>query len=171
MSYPQQPQQAPPQAPAPAKRRRRWPWITLGALAVIIAIAVATNPGATDEPGGVPAGNEANAPADQAAEQDAAAAEHAVVYRVTGSGTALSITYTTDGMTTTNQESDVKLPWEKTIKLPTGEAMQLVSIVAQGANESTVLDVVIEVDGKQFKEAHAEGYGVATANGNIGTMG
>lgn len=134
---------------------------------VVIGAANSADRGKTPagEPNGVAAGNEANA-----AEQPAQTAEHVVVYRVDGSGSASSITYTTDGMTTTNQESNVKLPWEKTIKLPNGEALQLVSILAQGDGTGKI-DVTITVDGKPFKEAHADGYGVAMANGNIGTAG
>ncbi|GAB3145456.1 hypothetical protein GCM10027258_36000 [Amycolatopsis stemonae] len=99
-----------------------------------------------------------------------AAAKHTVVYKVTGTGKAGNITYTTDGMTTTSQESHVKLPWEKTIELPGDQALQFVSILAQGSGSGSI-KVTIEVDGKVFKEATAQGYGVANANGNIGTLG
>jgi len=159
---PQQPYQPP--VPAPPKKRRTWPWVVGGVVVLLVIIGVANrgNTGENDQPGGVAAGNEV-AEAQQPA-------EHVVVYRVGGSGSASSITYTTDGMTTTNQESAVPLPWEKTIKLPAGEALQLVSIIAQGGGSGTI-DVTITVDGKPFKEAHADGYGVAMANGNIGTIG
>jgi hypothetical protein len=82
----------------------------------------------------------------QRSEQPAQTAEYVVVYRVDGSGSASSITYTTDGMTTTNQES----------------------ILAQGDGTGKI-DVTITIDGKPFKEAHVDGYRVAMANGNIGT--
>ncbi|MEV6912309.1 DUF4190 domain-containing protein [Amycolatopsis sp. NPDC051071] len=120
-------------------------------------------------PGASP-GNEAGAPPQEPAKQ--AAGEHTVVYRVTGTGGAKAgnITYTTDGMTTSSQEANVKLPWEKTIKLPGGEALQMVSILAQGGGKGAI-KVTIEVDGKLIKEASAEGYGVAQANDNIGALG
>ncbi|HEY3467966.1 MAG TPA: hypothetical protein VGL47_22750, partial [Amycolatopsis sp.] len=82
---------------------------------------------------------------------------------------ASSITYTTDGMTTTSQEANVKLPWEKKIELPGDQALQFVSILAQGGGSGSI-KVTIEVDGKIFKEATAQGYGIANANGDIGTL-
>lgn len=168
-NYQQQPGYPPPSqqpypAPATQKKRRAWPWVVGAVVALLVIVGVAnrggTSPG--DQPGGVAAGNEV-ADAKQPV-------EHVVVYRVDGVGTASSVTYTTDGMTTTNQESAVALPWEKTITLPAGEALQMVSIVAQG-DGSGKIDVTVTVDGKLFKEAHADGYGVAMANGNIGTLG
>lgn len=88
----------------------------------------------------------------------AAAAKHTVVYKVT------------ETATTTSQESDAKLPWEKTIELPRGQALQVVSVLAQGSGSGSI-KVTIVVDGKVFKEATAEGYGIASANGNIGDLG
>lgn len=164
---PQPPRPPQPAAPA-AKKRRKWPWILGGLVVLIIVSAVASNGGtkASNQPAGAPAGNEA--PAHQ---QPPQAANHTVVYKVAGTAkTASNITYVTDGMTTTNQESSPKLPWSKTITLPAGQALQMVSISAQGPGKGTI-DVTIEVDGKPLKEAHADGYGVAMANGNIGTMG
>ncbi|GAB3722024.1 hypothetical protein GCM10027598_36380 [Amycolatopsis oliviviridis] len=127
-------------------------------------------PSAPGAPLGNDAGTQAGAPAQEPAKDQAA--EHTVVYRVTGTGGAKagSITYTTDGMTTTNQEANVKLPWEKTIKLPGGEALQMVSIMAQGSGKGAI-KVTIEVDGKLIKEASAEEYGIAHANENIGSLG
>lgn len=94
-----------------------------------------------------------------------------MIYRVSGTAKkAFSITYTTDGMTSTNQESQVKLPWEKTLTLPAGEAFQMVSILAQGPGSGRI-DVTITVDGQVIKEAHADCYGVASANQNIGSIG
>jgi hypothetical protein len=158
----------------PVKRRKVWPWI-VGPVVAIIVIAAAVNGGDKDAPSGgdkaatgAPAGNEAGA-AQPAAPAEAAPRVRTVVYRVSGTGTA-SITYTTDGMTTMNQETAVTLPWEKTITLPAGEELQLVSILAQGDGSGSV-DVAILVDGQLIKEAHADGYGVASANENIGTLG
>lgn len=160
-----------PPAPQPApKKHRKWPWVLGGIVALFILVGVA---GGGDDspapvghaPAGAPAGNEANDPAPAEV-----ATERTVIYKVIGTGTASSITYTTDGMTSMNQESDVTLPWEKTIKLPTGEAMQMVQLSAQGSGSGTI-DVVIEVDGEVYKEAHADGYGIASANGNIGSLG
>jgi hypothetical protein len=109
---------------------------------------------------------------DQNTSQGPGQGSHSVVYRVSGTGTskANSITYTTDGQATSNQESNVRLPWSKTLTLPAGQPMELVQVTAQGSGVGTV-NVVIEVDGKLFKQASATDYGVASANGNIGTLG
>lgn len=165
-SYPQQPGYAPPPAPAP-KKKRHWLWALLGVVALLLVLGVAANMGKDTgtEPTGAPAGNE------QGAKPNApAATERVVVYRVTGTGPA-SLTYTTDGATTINQETDVALPWEKTIKLPAGEALLMVSLLAQGTTQASEVNVEIIVDGKLYKEAHATGVGIASANGNIGEMG
>lgn len=150
------------------KKRRMWPWIVGAVAALIIGGAIASGNGGNDAgtAGGVPAGNEAN----QAVPAEQESTERTVVYRVTGTGSAMSITYVTDGMTTMNQESDVALPWEKTVTLPAGEAMQMVSLTAQGGGSGKI-HVTIEVDGEVIKEAQADGYGVAMANENIGTLG
>ncbi|MDT8912834.1 DUF4190 domain-containing protein [Amycolatopsis sp. PS_44_ISF1] len=105
-----------------------------------------------------------------AAAQGQAAAEHTVVYRITGTGKASSISYTVDGGTSTSSDSDVKLPWQKSIELPGGKAFQLVSILAQGGGSGSI-HVSVEVDGKVLKEADASGYGVATANATVGAIG
>lgn len=138
---------------------------------MIIVIAVAANGGSggtgtTTQPTGVPAGNEA--PAQQ---QPAKPASHTVVYKVTGTGKASLITYTTDGMTSTNQESDVKLPWTKTITLPADQPLQIAQVMAQGSSQSSKITVEIEVDGKVVKTAESTGYGIASADANIGTLG
>lgn len=161
-SAPQQPQSAP-------KKSRRWPWVFLGVIVAVVAIAIGTNGGGEtgSGPTGVAAGNENQAAAVEPVEQKPS--QHTVVYAVTGSGTASSITYTTDGMTTTNQESNVALPWKKTIKLPTDEAFQMVQLMAQGDGAGEV-NLEIRVDGKLVKEAHADGYGMAMADAEIGTL-
>jgi hypothetical protein len=168
-----QPYAAPP-VPQPHQKRRKWPWIVGGIVVLLFVIVGVSNggnrPGSpVQQPTGVPAGNEA--PTAQQPQQPAKPAQHTVVYRVAGTArTASNVTYTTDGMTSSNQESSVKLPWSKTITLPTGQALQMVSILAQGGGSGTI-EVTIEVDGKVFKQASADGYGVATANGNIGSLG
>jgi len=166
-----------PPAQKPAKKRKKWPFVVGGLVVLLIVIIVSSNSGGTStpQPTGTGTGNElssaAQAPASQQAPaQPQAAAEHTVLYKVTGTAKASSITYTTDGMTSSNQESEVTLPWQKTIKLPTGEALQMVSILAQGSGKGTIT-ATIEVDGKIVKQASADGYGIAMANGNIGELG
>jgi hypothetical protein len=122
--YAQQPYAPPPQYPTPQqpapKKGRAWLWITLAVVAGLIVIGAAANSGGGSSPTGAPAGNEADTPNDP---EPAEASENVVVYQVTGAGAASSITYVTDGATTINQETNVHLPWKKTIRLPAGEAL------------------------------------------------
>lgn len=163
-----------PPAPTPSPKRKKWPWV-VGVIGVLVVIAVANGgkPANSDKaagPTGAAIGNDAPAVPAQIADQPAAPAQHTVVYEVTGTAKASSITYTTDGMTSSNQESDVKLPWTKTLSLPGGESFQMVSVLAQGSSAHGKLKVTITVDGKLIKEASATGYGVAMANEDIGTI-
>ncbi|MEC3977447.1 DUF4190 domain-containing protein [Amycolatopsis sp. H20-H5] len=150
--------------------------IVLSAIGLVVCViwAVAVSKAVVDTANSLPTSpaSQSQAAASNApVSADAAAAtKHTVVYKVTGTGKAASITYTTDGMTTSSQASNVKLPWEKTIELPAGDAFQVVSILAQGSGKGTI-KVAIEVDGKVVKEATADGYGVANASDNIGTLG
>lgn len=169
----------PPAAPMPippAKKKRRWPWIVGGVVVVLVVISIAAGGGKSGtssisgtSPTGVPAGNEATTAhavvaATTAPAQPVQPATHTVVYQVTGHGSLTDVTYTTDGMTTTNQESHATLPWTKTITLPRDQAFEQATILAQGATESTSITVTITVDGKVAKTASATGYGVATAD-------
>jgi hypothetical protein len=169
-----QPQHPAAQQAAPHKRKRVWPWIVLAVVVIIGAIAVASgNDNTNNDAHGVPAGNEEPATAgaggagDQADSADPAV--NTVIYRVTGTSPASMVTYSTDGLATINQEANVTLPWTKTITLPNDEPVQVVQIDAQG-NGSGKVNVTITVNGKLIKEAHADGYGVAAANADIGTL-
>jgi hypothetical protein len=166
-NYP--PTNYPPAEPLPpARKRRRWPWIAGGVIVVLVVIAIVSGGGksGSTSPTGVPAGNEATtAPAVVVATTvPAQPATHTVVYQVTGHGSLTDVTYTTDGMATTNQEMHATLPWTKTITLPAGQSFAQATIVAQGGTEATSITVTITVDGKVAKTASATGYGVATAD-------
>jgi hypothetical protein len=112
-----------------------------------------------------------HAPAANQPQDKQAPVQHTVVYKVTGSDTAASITWTTDGMTSTSSASNVSLPWSKTIELPTGKSFQMVQLMAQGGSTSSNITETITVDGKVIKKSTATGYGVASANANIGSLG
>ncbi|MDX3661301.1 MmpS family transport accessory protein [Streptomyces sp. ID05-26A] len=187
MSYPQPPQghqpqfqqpmppgQQPMYAPQPPKKKaKKWPWV-VGAILLLIIVSGVANGGKPS--GTTPAANTATEqPAAQApapAKQPAPAAKRTVVYEVGGAGTAKSITYVTDGMTSTQQEGDVKLPWSKTFELPAGEALQMVSIFAQAGKDSPEITAKITVDGKVVKDGKSSGlYAVVTINDNIGSLG
>jgi hypothetical protein len=154
----------------PARKARKWPWIVGGIVAVIVVVAGNNGGTQPQQTTGVPTAQQ-DEPTVPVVQQPAKPATKTVVYRVSGTAKkASNITYTTDGMTSTNQESNVKLPWETTLTLPADEAIQMVSILAQGPGSGRI-DVTITVDGQVIKDAHADGYGVASANANIGTLG
>lgn len=83
--------------------------------------------------------------------------EHSVVYKVTGtSKVASTLTYTTDGGTTTEQVSNAKLPWSKSLKIK--GMISIYQISAQnGLGETGTITCTIEVDGEVVKTATAEG--------------
>ncbi|MEU7475817.1 MmpS family transport accessory protein [Lentzea sp. NPDC042327] len=170
----QPPQYAPPQyGPPPKKKAKKWPWVIGGVVALFVIIGLA-NGGKTPAPT-----NSANPtvmteqPAVPApVQQPAPAAKRTVIYEITGAGQASSITYTTDGLTSTQQEGDVNLPWSKTIELPAGEALQMVSMIAQAGQGTPEIAAKITVDGKVVKEGKSTGqYAVVSINENIGSLG
>ncbi|WP_394618221.1 MmpS family transport accessory protein [Lentzea sp. JNUCC 0626] len=196
MSYPQPPQgpqqqfqqqfqqPMPPGQPfqpypqPPKKKAKKWPWV-VGAILLLIIVSSVANGGKAPQ-NTTSTGADTNtaapqAPAQQPApvqQQAPAAAKRTVVYEVSGAGTANSITYTTDGMTSTQQEGDVKLPWSKTLELPTGEAFQMVTIFAQAGEGTPEITAKITVDGKVVKEGKSSGqYAVVNINDNIGSLG
>ncbi|WP_116044162.1 hypothetical protein [Amycolatopsis palatopharyngis] len=93
------------------------------------------------------------------ADADADAAEYSIVYRVTGSGTAETVSYITDGIArppiSGRQHVDVELPWETRFSLPHGD-LGFVSLTAEG-DGSGAITVLIEVDERLIKEATATG--------------
>ncbi|KJK39475.1 hypothetical protein UK23_40735 [Lentzea aerocolonigenes] len=169
----QYPQFAPP--PPPRKKAKKWPWV-VGAIVLLFIVIGVSNGGKTPAPtstsGAAQQTAPAAAPAPAPAQQPAAAAKRTVVYEVSGAGTANSITYVTDGMTSTQQEGDVQLPWSKTFELPTGEALQMVSIFAQAGKGTPEISAKITVDGKVVKDGKSSGqYAVVNINENIGSLG
>lgn len=190
MSYPQPPQgpqqpfqhpmppgQPPMFAPQPPKKKaKKWPWV-IGAIVLLIIVSSIANggktPDSTNTAGTSITGAQTPPPAPAPAQQPApAAGKKTVVYEVAGAGTANSITYVTDGMTSTQQEGDVKLPWSKTIELPTGEALQMVSIFAQAGAGTPEISAKITVDGEVVKDGKSSGqYAVVNINENIGSLG
>lgn len=174
--YPQQPQ--PPYgyapAPQPPKKRKTWLWV-VGIIVGLIVVGGVMNAGkqpATTSAGSSTSTEQAVPQQPPAAKEPAAPAKRTVVYEVTGAGQAMSITYTTDGTTSTEQVGQVKLPWSKTLELPAGEAFQMVSIFAQAGDGTPEITVKITVDGKVVKDGKSSGqYAVVTINENIGSLG
>lgn len=82
--------------------------------------------------------------------------EHTVVYKVTGTSKAASLTYTTDGSTTTEQVASAKLPWSKELKIK--GLISVYQVMAQnGIGQTGTVVCSIEVDGKQVKTATGKG--------------
>lgn len=89
----------------------------------------------------------------------------AITYEVTGK-TAGSITYTTDGAGSQEQQSDVKLPWRKTINVPSGFAF--VSILAQNGGKGQISCKITDGTGKVIKQATSNGaYAIASCSGSV----
>jgi len=180
MSHPQQPPppyQPGPAAPQPpAKKRKKWPFIVGGLVALIVIISVA-NGGKTDKtepttPAAAAPTQDTPAPAAPPTQEAKKPASRVVVYEVTGAGQALNITYTTDGMTSSEQVAAAALPWTKQLELPAGQALQVVSVVAQAGDGTPEIAAKITVDGKVVKEGKSSGqFAVVTVSENIGSLG
>lgn len=171
-SYPPPAGQPAPPAPPAAKKRKKWPFVLGAIILLIVIIAVANGGTQSQNPPAAPAGGTTAAPAVEQPPVEQKADKRVVVYEVTGAGSANSITYTTDGMTSTEQVGQVPLPWSKTIELPVGEALQMVSVLAQAGDGTPEISAKITVDGKVVKEGKSSGqFAVVTVNENIGSLG
>lgn len=168
--YTQAPQYAPPQPPKKKSKAK----LILGILGGFVALVIIAAIVSPSRPAGTTATPTLTQPAatQPAVQQPAAPAKIVVVYEVTGAGKAQSITYVTDGMTSTQQEQNVALPWTKTIELPAGKALQMVSLFAQAGEGTPEISAKITADGKLVKDGKSSGlYSVVTINDNIGTLG
>ena len=87
-----------------------------------------------------------------------------VEYKVTGSASTVSVTYTNrDGGT--SQESDVSIPWSYSFK---GSPNDFVYISAQNQGESGSVTVTIYKNGSSFKTSTSDGaFVIATASGSL----
>lgn len=82
---------------------------------------------------------------------------HTVVYKVGGTSKAASLTYTTDGSTTTEQIASAKLPWTKSLQIK-GGIIPVYQVMAQnGIGQTGTVTCSIEVDGKVVKTATGTG--------------
>lgn len=96
--------------------------------------------------------------------QAATAKTQAITYTVEGK-TAGNITYTTDGAGSSEQQSDVKLPFTKTVNVPTGFAV--VSVMAQNGGSGSIKCKITKADGTVLKEAKSDGqYAIASCSGS-----
>ncbi|MFD9706222.1 MmpS family transport accessory protein [Lentzea sp. NPDC059081] len=161
-------------APQPPKKKSKAPLVIgiIAAFVVLLVIGAALGGGGTT-------GNVANTPAAQqpavqppaaqppAAEQPAASDKITVVYEVTGAGTATSITYNSDGVASTEQLQDVKLPWSKTIEMEKGKAFAAVLLAQAGAGTPEI-SAKITANGKPLKDGKSAGqYAVVNVTGDL----
>jgi hypothetical protein len=83
---------------------------------------------------------------------------HTVVYKVAGTSKAASLTYTTDGATTTEEVNAAKLPWTKTLQIK--GFISVYQVMAQNEiGQTGTVTCSIEVDGKVVKTATGTGEG------------
>lgn len=157
------------QQPAPRKTHKFRNFVLFPFLAVVAIIVIATS---TSGGGSTPSSNSGAAAGPDTTAAAAPAAKPApsdqltVKYSVTGSGVASDITYTTDGQTSMNQESNVAVPWSKTLHLK-NDVLTMFQVSAQGSSDSSKLTVKIYVNGKVVKTASSTGYGVASADASV----
>jgi hypothetical protein len=163
--YAQQPQYAGGPVPPPVKKKSKAGWLVAGGVLLLLIVAgIAAGGG-----GGKPASNIAGtapttAPVAQppAAQQPAAPAKIVLVYEVTGAGSANNISYIADGTASTEQVTNVKLPWTKTIELDKSRAFSS-SLVAQAGDGTPEISAKITANGKVIKEGKSSGqYAVVT---------
>lgn len=81
---------------------------------------------------------------------------HTVVYKVAGTSKAASLTYTTDGSTTTEQVASAKLPWSKSLSIK-GGLVSVYQVMAQNMSGAGTVTCSITVDGKVVKSATGTG--------------
>ncbi|MGJ7909027.1 MmpS family transport accessory protein [Actinopolyspora sp. H202] len=88
-----------------------------------------------------------------------------VVYKVTGSGGASSITFGKGGQT--SQNTNAELPWSKTADAT--EGMEFYALSAQNGQNGGDITCKITVDGEVLAENTSNGqYAMVTCNGNTG---
>lgn len=96
--------------------------------------------------------------------QSATAKTQAITYTVEGKN-ASNITYTTDGAGSSEQQSNVKLPFTKTVNVPNGFAV--VSVMAQNGGLGSIKCKITKADGTVLKEAKSDGqYAIASCSGS-----
>lgn len=156
--------------------------IVLGAIAVVLSIvlsvvyttvfflaSVASNL-ATTAPTDLPSSGPSASSTAAASPTDG---QDSVTYRVTGSGRATSITYLTadSSGSGTDQVSNRKLPWKKTVAIKDTSAFSttVFSLVAQTGASGGRVTCEIEADGKVISKHSSSGaYTVVSCSGSAG---
>lgn len=158
--------QWPPQPPAP-KKSRKWPWFVGGAVLLVILIAAIGGGGSstpTGSTGAAPtAAPSSSAPAGggSTGASSSAPASSGVVYEVTGSGRATSISYGSDGGI--SQANGERLPWTESAEAADGFGIYSLTAQSSGSGEITCR---ITVDGEEIARQTSRGqYAVVSCSG------
>lgn len=153
--YPQQPQQPfQPAAPyIPPKKKAKWPWI-VGGIILFIILGIAGCSALF-----VGAANEVDKESKEVVE---------VTYRVEGSGSTASITFTDKG-TNMGQETQASIPWEKKVSIDgLGKYASVTATADYDAAATDTISCKILVDGQVKFEQTAKGpLATASCSGSV----
>ncbi|NKE62549.1 hypothetical protein FXN61_39800 [Lentzea sp. PSKA42] len=149
---------APPMHEMP--RSPKWPWVLLLIVALLTVGGVVYGPKvniggmAPEESTGVASQEPVSSPPPKPATRT-------VVFEVTGTGKAFNITATVGA--SVQNESNVTLPWTKTVEVPSGETAKSVMLVVVAGPDGAEVHGKYTVDGTTVREGKASGpYGVLT---------
>ena len=97
-----------------------------------------------------------------------AASEKEIVYTVTGDAGKASITYSSDGKSSTQQDNAATLPWTHKMTLKPGVVdFNVLNVIAQSAGAGKIT-CTITVDGKEVKTATSSGeFSIATCTTDL----
>lgn len=99
------------------------------------------------------------------ASKPAATKEKQITYTVTADSGKASITYSSDGSGSTQQENATSLPW--TYKTTLKPGFNVLTVIAQNSGSGKIT-CTISVDGKEVKTATSSGeYSIATCTTNV----
>lgn len=155
---------APPMHEVP--RSPKWPWVLLLIVALLAVGGVAYGPRVVEAMRRQFSEESAVDPVLSVRPQPSPAtspgvATKAVVFEVTGTGKAFNITATVGA--SVQNESNVTLPWTRTVEVPAGPASESVMLVVVAGPDGAEVHGKYTIDGRTVREGKASGpYGVLT---------